>query len=297
MFSSTSTPAIKGSVQIASRYVHIVHCRFNYQQVLDISDQIISIKHNRVVSSKEENPATIFHGLLDSTLPSNELSTERLTEEGLTVIGAGTVTTAHTLAVIFFHLLSNSYSMKRVQEELSSACHQDQLLNWTRLAKLPFLCAVINEGLRLSFGVSHRLQRISPDLPLTFQEWTIPAGTPVSQTQMFILLDPEIFPRPDEFLPDRWLPAQERKEDIAVPEPRDAKKYLIPFSRGSRSCLGMNLAYAELFLTVGSLLRPKEMGGLEMKLFETGPEEMVIEHDFFNPSPGLGAKGIRVLIL
>jgi cytochrome P450 len=264
--------------------------------VVDISDQIVSIKHSRVVSNDKENPATIFHGLLDSNLPQNELSTERLTEEGLTIIGAGTVTTAHTLAVIFYHLLAEPRLMKMVQEEISSACHQDQPLNWTRMTKLPYLSAVINEGLRLSFGVSHRLQRVSPDLPLMFKEWTIPAGTPVSQTQMFILLNPEIFPRPDEFLPQRWLPSDHCKGETTFPDPREAKKYLVPFSRGSRSCLGINLAYAELFLTVGSLLRSKEEGGVEMELFGTGPDEMVIEHDFFNPSPRLDAKGVRVLV-
>jgi cytochrome P450 len=262
----------------------------------DISNQIESIKRSRVIIKDKNSPATIFHGLFDGTLPPNELSTKRLTEEGLTIIGAGTVTTAHTLTVIFFHLLSNPHSMKVVKDELHTACNQGLPLTWNRLSNSPYLSAVINEGLRLSFGVSHRLQRVSPDLPLSYKGWIIPKGTPVSQTQMFILLDPEIFPRPDEFLPERWLPAEYHVSPYKFPDPREAKRYLIPFSRGSRSCLGINLAYAELFLTVGSLLRPNDVGGVEVELFETGPEEMVVEHDFFNPSPRVGAEGVRVRV-
>jgi cytochrome P450 len=262
----------------------------------DISAQIDLIKRTHVINKSKDTPATIFHGLLDGTLPSEELSTKRLAEEGLTIIGAGTVTTAHTLTVILYHLLSNARSMEIVREEISTACSKGLPLTWNALANLAYLSAVINEGLRLSFGVSHRLQRISPDLPLTYKDWIIPAGIPISQTQMFILLDPEIFPRPDEFLPQRWLPRAEQNPACTFPDPREARRYLVPFSRGSRSCLGINLAYAELFLTVGSLFRAKDLGGVELQLFETGHKEMVIEHDFFNPSPRHGAKGVRVLV-
>jgi cytochrome P450 len=251
-----------------------------------------------MINHKVDHPSTIFHGLLSSTLPQTELSTERLTEEALTIIGAGTVTTAHTLAVIFYHVLSSPLYIESVQKEISTLSQEAQPLSWTSLTKLTFLSAVINEGLRLSFGVSHRLQRVSPDQVLLYKDWTIPKGTPVSQTQMFILLDPEIFPRPDEFIPERWLPTEQRiyGNDTPFPDPRDAKRFLIPFSRGSRSCLGINLAYAELFLTVGSLLRSKVDGGVDMELFETAPEEMVVEHDFFNPAPRMGSKGVRVIV-
>ena len=187
-----------------------------------------------------------------------------------------------------------------MQRELAALLKNGNELNWNQLARLPYLSAVINEGLRLSFGVSHRLQRVSPDMPLQYRDWLIPQGTPISQTQMLILLDGNIFPSPDSFLPERWLEPGQRDDqggNLHFPDPRKAKKHLVPFSRGSRSCLGTNLAYAELFLTVGTLLRPKELGGLDLQLFKTGPEEMIIEHDFFNPSPKLTSKGVRVLVL
>jgi cytochrome P450 len=265
-----------------------------------ISQQIDVIKSSGSVSKSIDSPETIFHGLLESSLPLSERSTERLTEEALTIIGAGTVTTAHTLAVIFYHLLSNPDTLAQLRKELEVVYHHDNTPTWNQLSHLPYLSAIISEGLRLSFGVSHRLQRISPDTPLQYKAYTIAPGTPISQTQMFILTDPSIFPSPNQFLPDRWLEPSDRTQPdtkASYPDPVEAKKYLVPFSRGSRSCLGINLAYAELFLTVAMLLRPIKEGGLDLRLFETGPEEMVIEHDFFNPSPKLGAQGVRVVVM
>jgi cytochrome P450 len=184
--------------------------------------------------------------------------------------------------------------LSKLHEELALNIQRTVTLHWDDLANLPYLSAIVSEGLRLSFGVSHRLQRISPDLPLKYKDWIIPAGTPVSMTQMFVMQDPSIFPQPHEFIPERWLGPEQRCDryrDYPFPEPRYAKKFLVPFSRGSRACLGMNLAYAEIYLTIGTLLRP---GGLEFKLYETDASDMVTVHDFFNPSPRLDSKGLRV---
>lgn len=262
---------------------------------IGISNQVDTIKKIDG-DSKLETRHTIFHGLLSSTLPESEKGTLRLTDEGLTIIGAGTVTTAHTLAIIFFHLLSEPSILSKLHEELASASRRKTILRWDDLANLPYLSAIVSEGLRLSFGVSHRLQRISPDLPLQYKDWTIPAGVPVSMTQMFIMQDPNIFPRPKEFIPERWLEPEHRGnclKDTKFPEPHLAKKFLVPFSRGSRACLGMNLAYAEIFLTIGTLMRP---GGLEFELFETDLSDIETVHDFFNPSPRLDSKGLRVRV-
>ena len=166
-------------------------------------------------------------------------------------------------------------------------------MTWNALTQLPYLTAVVTEGLRLAFGVSHRLPRINPDHDMQYQHYTIPAGTPVSQTQMFIMTNATLFPRPNEFIPERWI-----HEDLleGFPTPQESKKYFIPFSRGTRSCVGMNLAYAELYLTIAALVKPKDCGELEMKLFETSARDFEVAYDWFNPSPPLDSKGLRVAI-
>ena len=174
---------------------------------------------------------TIFSELLtNENLSAADRSIDRLEAEGMSVITAGSNTTAHTLSIITFHVISNASILSRLQEELkTSTTQQDVHLTWTRLEKLPFLTAVITEGLRWSYGVTMRLQRISPDVPLQYQKWTIPPGTPVGMSTVLMHNNKDNFPDPRAFNPDRWL----------QPDAARLRKYLTPFSRGSRQCLGI----------------------------------------------------------
>lgn len=104
----------------------------------------------------------------------------------------------------------------------------------------------MKEGLRLSAVVTSRLPRIAPQEQLEVNEWQIPAGvrcvwyklilslltvkTPVSMSSHFILRDDQIFPEPLKFVPERWMGSPEKTKELG--------QYLVPFSRGSQSCLG-----------------------------------------------------------
>jgi len=85
--------------------------------------QIDEIKAKR---AKGKNPAgalnaTIFDSILDSDLPDHEKETERLWQEAQVICIAGTETTAWTLSVLTFYLLSNPEVMRKLREELESA--------------------------------------------------------------------------------------------------------------------------------------------------------------------------------
>ena len=98
------------------------------------------------------------------------------------------------------------------------------------LERLPYLNAVISEGLRFGYGVSTRLARIAPDRVLKYADWEIPPGTPVGMTSVLIAQNADIFPNPSKFDPERWVDPAER---------RRLERYYQPFSRGTRSCLGI----------------------------------------------------------
>jgi cytochrome P450 len=93
-------------------------------------------------------------------------------------------------------------------------------------------------------------------------------------------MDPDIFPGPETFNPDRWLQKDNRLD-----------RYLTTFSKGSRNCVGLNLAYAELFLTLAGVFRR-----FDFKPWETTMDDVKIERDFFVASPKLGSKGVRMLV-
>ena len=64
---------------------------------------------------------TIFEELRDSDLPPEEKSISRLTAEALTLIGAGSETTATTLATLTFYLLSTPRVLQKLTAELDTA--------------------------------------------------------------------------------------------------------------------------------------------------------------------------------
>lgn len=108
-------------------------------------------------------------------------------------------------------------------------------------------------------------------------------------TSTLIHLNPDIFPSPHEFRPERWLK-----------NPR-LDRYLVPFSKGSRQCLGMNLAYTELYLCLASVFRQYGGNGQnnpsgEIRLYETTKDDVEIHYDLFVAIPKADSKGVRVLL-
>lgn len=197
-------------------------------------------------------------------------------------MAAGSITVTHMLKLTVFYILDNPDISQQFKRELQSAIPDaSRPAPLVQLQQLPYLTAIINEGLRMSYGVSHRLQRVKPDGSLTFHQWAIPAGTPVGMTSIFLHENPTIFPNPREFRPERWI----NQEGARL------EKYLVPFSRGTRACIGMNLAYAEMYLSLATLFRR-----FDFELFETSKADVEIVHDFFNPSVKLDSKGIRVMV-
>jgi cytochrome P450 len=115
------------------------------------------------------------------------------------------------------------------------------------LEKLPYLSAVVQESLRLCNPITHRLSRKFPDKALRYQDFVIPPGSTVSMTSMLIHENENIYPEPHKFRPERWL-----NEGYQF---RHLERYLVPFNRGVRVCLGLNLARAELFVILAVLFR------------------------------------------
>ncbi|KAI2618578.1 putative cytochrome P450 [Hypomontagnella submonticulosa] len=268
----------------------------------DLEAQILEIRAQREAGSgmgKQYNlHPTIFHELLESDLPDIEKSNTRLWQESQAIIGAGTETTAWTLSVLFFHVLNNRDIYETLMMELQGAIPDATSRPvYNDLEKLPYLGACILEGLRLSYGVSARLQRISPDGTMLYRSsdaandskpaYIIPRGTPVGMTSVTIHHNPDIFPNSTEFDPRRWLDTEGKRD-------RTLEKYLLSFSRGSRQCIGINLAHAELYMATALIFRRL---GPHLKLYKTDISDVEMLYDYFIPKPKLDSKGVRVLLV
>ncbi|KAF2177011.1 cytochrome P450, partial [Zopfia rhizophila CBS 207.26] len=251
-------------------------------------------------NTSEKARPTIFQQIMASKLPPSEKTYLRLVQDAGLVISAGTVSTAWALTVGTFHLLSEPEALQKLQAELLEVIpNRSVSANVVELEKLPYLAAVIQESLRLSVGGSHRSQRISPDEATIFTDrgtnkmWSIPSGTPMSMSHLLLFRDERIFPSHEKFRPERWLnnPAMER--------------YQFAWSKGTRNCLGMNLAMAEILLMFAGIFRNFESGvGLRIEdsigrieLFETDVSDVETVGDGGVPLQKPGSKGVRVRVL
>ena len=265
----------------------------------DIAIQVREALSRPEVAKENASYPTIFEHILDSKLPAEEKSFTRLVQEGGLIVGAATVSTAWALTVATFCLVSQPSTLEKLKAELSSTFPvPGQDMDLPTLEHLPYLAAVIQEALRVSIGASHRSQRISPEEGITFvdpateQQWRIPAGTPMSMSHVLLFQDPTFFPEPNAFKPERWI------------ENPGLEKYQFAFSKGTRQCLGLNLAMAEINLMLASIFRTYGSTGFSaegdigrFELFETDVSDIECVGDGGVPFIKKDTKGVRFRIV
>ncbi|KAF7522113.1 hypothetical protein G7054_g12258 [Neopestalotiopsis clavispora] len=222
--------------------------------------------------------------VLQSPLPAEEKTFLRLLSETRSVIMAGTETTASVLVCITASLLKDPNMVAQLKQELTDAeLIHGFPLPYNKLKELPFLTGVVNEGLRLANSTPSRLPRVCDSQDLKYGEWIIPRGTSISTTCQDVHNDPKIFEQPYNFLPGRWDTQEKR---------RALNKYLMPWGRGTRLCLGMELATMDLFCTVARIFSPSV--GFDMTMSNTTDEDWKAYHEWFACFPK--GKGLDVVI-
>ncbi|KAJ5151304.1 uncharacterized protein N7482_010556 [Penicillium canariense] len=187
---------------------------------------------SRIIEKPFEMPKAIYPAILaNPDIPLLEKSQSRLEDDAIFLMFAGTDAPSQTIAITMFHILNNPRVYQTLKNELLAAIPDVETVpSLYELEKISYLSATIREGLRLSSVVTTRLPRSAPDQILQYQQWEIPAGTFVSMSTYFILRDPNIFPEPEKFTPERWL--------LEPDELLQLERYLVPASKGTLGCPG-----------------------------------------------------------
>ncbi|EPS94357.1 hypothetical protein FOMPIDRAFT_1134482 [Fomitopsis schrenkii] len=176
------------------------------------------------------------------------LGAKELTADALTQLIAGSDTTSNSSCAIAYYLAANPEAQQKLQTELDAALGgtYDPVVSYERARRLPYLEAVINEGLRIHSTSGLGLPREVPPGGLTVCGRYFPEGTILSVPTYTVHRDPEIWGYDaDVFRPERWI---ERDKT-------ELQKAFNPFSFGPRGCIGRNLGMMELFIIVASVFR------------------------------------------
>lgn len=226
--------------------------------------------------------------MLHQNLPPEEVRHDRLHHEAQTLIGAGVETVARTLTVACFHILDQPALRQRLTTELrESTSSAEDVLSWDALVKLPYLSACIEEACRLTYGIAQRRPRAFFDGPLVYQDWTIPPGTFVGMNNWDVSHDETIFPNSFAFIPERWL-----GEPLA-PDGRPLRSYQIAFGKGTRGCVGIQFAYAQMYIGLAQFMRSDVVE--RAVLYATDKSDVEMARDQFVPKAPRASKGVRLV--
>ncbi|KAI9727459.1 MAG: hypothetical protein M1828_006401 [Chrysothrix sp. TS-e1954] len=246
-----------------------------------VQEEVVKSK-NTPKDDQKLNP-TLFREIFQADIPASEKTIDRVTDEGVLFVVAGNETTGNALSIIAYNILKDPAVHAKLRKELVDLIPDARTIaKWQTLEKAPYLSAVIKEGLRLSYGVVSRMPRVVPDRALRYKDWEIPPNTPVSMSNWLTHNDPNVYNNPLAFQPERWLKGQESEK---------LDHYFVPFCRGTRMCTGMNLAYAEMYVTVATIFRR-----FDMQLFQTTFEDIDVAHEFHIPQVKQDSKGVQVLV-
>ena len=151
---------------------------------------------------------------------------QELTSQATSLIVAGSETTATTLCGLTYFLCRNPRVYEKLATEVRHSFTEYDQITGKSTDGLPYLKAVIDEGLRIYPPIAAGLPRVSPGE--TVDGYYVPKGTIVSVNTWVAGHIETNFHDAFEFIPERWLD----------PNCKDDKAASQPFLLGSRVCLG-----------------------------------------------------------
>jgi cytochrome P450 len=160
------------------------------------------------------------------------MSDEEMRDELLTLLVAGHETTATSLSWAMERLVRHPEKLERLRGEVSAGGEE-------------YLTATIQETLRLRPVISIVIRRLTE--PVEIGGYELPAGVSVTPSVYLVHRNPEIYPEPDRFLPERF-----------IDNPPGTYTW-IPFGGGVRRCLGASFAQFEMAVVLKELVKRYEI--------------------------------------
>ncbi|CAH1394596.1 unnamed protein product [Nezara viridula] len=203
-----------------------------------------------------------------------EYSNVELAGHCLTYYLDSTQTTSNQLAFFLLDLANHQHVQDKLRKEISSISNSPRDFDLEKVNSIRYLNMAINESLRMHTQGTWISRTCTQDAVIG--NTPIPKGTKVFVPVEAFHNDPEWFPSPEKFDPERF--SEERKDSIP-------KYTFLPFGEGPRICVGYKLALlqirmAVIFLVLNFTILPSS---------KVDREEIVLENALL-PTPGHNAK-------
>ena len=195
-----------------------------------------------------------FHYLLNSKDPvtGDKLTKEELQADSALVIAAGADGVGLTLSATVFYLIRNPTTLSKLTNEIRSTFENVADIQNPKLGSLPYLAACLNETLRLCPPKPSTAPREVLSGGIEIDGEHIPKGVTVGTPVYVLHHDETIYPQPWSYRPERWM--VDEKAGVTTESVANARAALCPFLIGPMNCIGKNMAYFALKVSLAQLL-------------------------------------------
>ncbi|XP_067213631.1 cytochrome P450 4C1-like isoform X2 [Linepithema humile] len=226
---------------IAERKLYHEHTNNRYLKNFE-NYNIGKIDDTEVYGTRKKRLAML--DLLIAASKENNITDLDIREEVDTFMFEGHDTTAMAACFTLLLLAEHKDVQERIRTEIDTAIQEHgKKYTMTLLQNLPYLDRCLKESLRLYPSV-HLISRVAPE-DIKLDSYIIPAGTFIHINIYDVHRDPNFWPNPDVFDPDRFLPEKIRN--------RHFYSY-VPFSAGPRNCIGQRFAMLEMKAIIAPLV-------------------------------------------
>ncbi|KAI0327041.1 cytochrome P450 [Cubamyces sp. BRFM 1775] len=219
-----------------------------------------------VDAKSSDKPVPLMHRMLSqrSFGRPDGLSDQDIVSECISHLVAGVDTSTATFGFIMWELSRRPDVVQRLRTELDQVMPDRRTIpDYTALMKQAYLTAFLNEGFRMYGAVSSFLERtvsgkdeasasLSQRDAFDLMGYAIPPGTVVGTQAWSVHRDPDIYPFPETFDPERWLPANasvEEEERLKL-----MSQCFMPFGAGTRACPGRHQAQLVFRIVVAAIV-------------------------------------------
>ena len=178
-------------------------------------------------------------------IKKKNLSYDDVIATAILLLAAGYDTTGTALSYIMYDLAINQECQETLYEEITQSGNDVNKLPYETLQNLPYLDAVIHESMRRHPPIAALERVCTKDYAVPNSNIVMRPGDLVRLDNIGICFDPEVYPNPMEYNPQRFL-----KENAAELNPYG----FLSFSLGPRNCVGMRFSMYEMKCCISNLV-------------------------------------------
>ncbi|KAK6184296.1 hypothetical protein SNE40_006795 [Patella caerulea] len=265
---------IQRSVSLLNLFTPYYKLTKNGQEFFNMCDYVhqfsTEIINKRKVELQNKSEAEVKKrrhlDFLDILLTAKDENGESLTDieirdEVDTFLFEGHDTTASAISWCFYALARYPQIQEKVFDDVSSVLDVSTDLQWKDLSEFTFLPLFIKEALRYYSPVPAISRQVKD--PMVIDNVKIPKDTIIDINMVLIHHNPNIWPDPEEFKPERFT--------TDAIDSRDPYAF-VPFSAGPRNCIGQNFAMNEMKTVISRVVHRFRVEYDETRIPEPIPE-------------------------